>query len=98
MIAVNGKDCVFLAMILPVEGPQAGADFAAVPKAARYEGHLVAEKFINATEDEQGRLTSISFPNQETFNFGFDIVDEIARKYPDKLAMLYVDRCRCRRL
>ena len=66
MIAVNGKDCVFLAMILPVEGQQSGADFAAVPK--------------------------ISFPNQETFNFGFDIVDEIARKYPDKLAMLYVDK------
>ena len=92
MIAVNGKDCVFLAMILPVEGQQAGADFAAVPKAAKYEGHLVAEKFIDAKEDEQGRLTSISFPNQETFNFGFDIVDEIARKYPDKLAMLYVDK------
>ena len=92
MIAVNGKDCVFLAMILPVEGQQSGADFAAVPKAARYEGHLVAEKFIDAKEDEQGRLTSISFPNHETFNFGFDIVDEIARKYPDKLAMLYVDK------
>ena len=92
MIAVNGKDCVFLAMILPVEGQQSGADFAAVPKAARYEGHLVAEKFIDAKEDEQGRLTSISFPNYETFNFGFDIVDEIARKYPDKLAMLYVDK------
>ena len=92
MIAVDGKDCVFLAMILPVEGQQAGAEFAAVPQAARYEGHLVAEKFIDAKEDEQGRLQSISFPNAETFNFGFDIVDGIARQYPDKLAMLYVDK------
>ena len=92
MIAVNGKDCVFLAMILPVEGPQAGAEFAAVPQAARYEGHLVAEKFIDAKEDAQGRLQSISFPNADTFNFGFDIVDGIARQYPDKLAMLYVDK------
>ena len=92
MIAVNGKDCVFLAMILPVEGQQDETQFAAVPKAAKYEGHLVAEKFIDAKEDEQGRLQSISFPNRETFNFGFDIVDGIARKYPDKLAMLYVDK------
>ena len=92
MIAVDGKDCVFLAMILPVEGQQASAEFAAVPKAARYDGRLVAEKFIDAKEDAQGRLQSISFPNADTFNFGFDIVDGIARQYPDKLAMLYVDK------
>ncbi len=92
MIAVDGKDCVFLAMILPVEGPQEQAQFAAVPQAAKYEGHLVAEKFIDAKEDAQGRLQSITFPNADTFNFGFDIVDGIARQYPDKLAMLYVDK------
>ncbi len=92
MIAVEGKDCVFLAMILPGEAPKAEEEIAVTPKAARYEGHLVAEKFIDAKEDGQGRLQSISFPNQETFNFGFDIVDQIARQYPDKLAMLYVDK------
>lgn len=38
-----------------------------------------------------GALRSIKFKNTENFNFGFDIVDEIARQYPDKLAMLHLD-------
>ena len=92
MIAVEGKDCVFVAVVLPGEEPRTEVETVAETRAERYEGHLVAEKFIDAQEDEQGRLTAISFPNAETFNFGFDIVDGIARQYPDKLAMLYVDK------
>ena len=92
MIAVDGKDCVFLAMILPREAQQPEAETVEAPMPVREEAHLIASKFIDAKEDEQGRLTAISFPNAETFNFGFDIVDGIAREYPDKLAMLYVDK------
>ena len=91
MIAVDGKDCVFLAVVLAGEAKKQEE---AAPEVlqARQDDHLIAEKFVDATEDEQGRLTAISFPNRETFNFGFDIVDEIARQYPEKLAMLYVDK------
>ena len=93
MIAVEGKDCVFVAVVLPGEAPQPVEEVAAAPAPAREEAaHLVASKFIDAKEDAQSRLTAISFPNAETFNFGFDIVDGIARAYPDKLAMLYVDK------
>ena len=91
MIAVEGQDCVFCAVILPGEKKVEEAVWTE-PVKAREEEHLVAEKFIDAKEDDKGRLTAISFPNAETFNFGFDIVDGIARKYPDKLAMLYVDK------
>ena len=56
----------------------------------RTEEHLIASKFIDATEDDQGRLTALRFVNEDTFNFGFDIVDEIARKSPEKLAMLHI--------
>ncbi len=92
MIAVDGKDCVFVAVILPGE-TAAPAEAAPVRVQVREETpELVARKFIDATEDEQGRLKAIRFPHAETFNFGFDIVDGIARKYPDKLAMLYVDK------
>ena len=91
MIAIDGKDCVFLAVVLAGEAKKE-EEAAPVAPQARYDGHLIAEKFIDATEDEQGRLTAISFPNRETFNFGFDIVDEIAKQYPDKLAMVYVDK------
>ncbi len=91
MIAVDGKDCVFVAVVLPGEETKEEQVWTE-PVKARPDDHLIAEKFIDATEDDKGRLTAISFPNAETFNFGFDIVDEIARKYPDKLAMIYVDK------
>ena len=94
MIAVEGADCVFCAVVLPGEEKKEEAQAEARPEQMkpRTQDRLIAEKFIDAEEDDQGRLTAIRFPNAETFNFGFDIVDEIARKYPDKLAMLYVDR------
>ena len=91
MIAVEGQDCVFCAVVLPGETEEPAAEITA-PVQARTEERLIAEKFIDATEDEFGRLTDIHFRHTDTFNFGFDIVDEIARKYPDKLAMLYVDK------
>ena len=37
-------------------------------------------------------LKSISFTNTERFNFAFDVVDAIAAKEPDRLAMLHLDR------
>ena len=90
MIAVDGKDCVFLAMILPGEEPAPVEEETAAPAAVREDdSRLVASKFIDAEEDAKGRLKAISFPNAETFNFGFDIVDGIAREYPDKLAEPY---------
>ena len=41
---------------------------------------------------EKGVLQRISFKNTERFNFAFDVVDAMAAKQPDKLAMLHVDR------
>ena len=52
--------------------------------------HPVAEKFVSTTTDEYGHLTGIEYHNTNTFNFGFDIVDKVAEKTPDKLAMLHV--------
>ena len=91
MIAVEGKDCVFCAVVLPGTGEETEQE-TPVLAPVRTEERLIAEKFVQTTEDEYGRLKEISFKNTETFNFGFDIVDEIARKYPEKLAMLYVNR------
>jgi len=52
----------------------------------------VASKFIKTVEDDNGLLKSIDFTNEESFNFAFDVVDAIAKKDPDKLAMLHVDK------
>ena len=37
-------------------------------------------------------LKKSSRENEEKFNFGFDVVDAIAKKDPDKLAMLHIDK------
>ncbi len=89
MIAVNGEDCTFLAMIMAA--PDTASQVELAPQLPQREDHpLLAEKFIDAKEDENGVLQSLGFKNEERFNFAFDIVDEIARKDPDKLAMLHV--------
>ncbi len=91
MIAVDGKDCVFCAVVLTGEDIKEETVRRSIVKARSTE-RLVCEKFIKTEEDEIGALKSISFPNHESFNFGFDIVDGIAEQYPEKLAMLHVDK------
>lgn len=91
MIAIGGQDCVFCAVVLPGEDTREEAVRNSIVSAKKSES-LICEKFVNAVEDENGALKSIDFKNVEDFNFGFDIVDGIANKYPDKLAMLYVDK------
>jgi acetyl-CoA synthetase len=99
MIAVGGADCVFYAIVLRSDAVKAAA---APEEVNRYDRmvtdlrkkkhpqKLICEKFINVKEDENGILTDISFNDPDKFNFAFDIVAEIAKKYPKKLAMVYV--------
>ncbi len=91
MIAVGGKDCVFCAVVLPGENTKEEVVRSSIATAKTSES-LICEKFIDVVEDEKGALLDIKFKNTEVFNFGFDVVDAIAKKYPDKLAMIYVDK------
>ncbi len=91
MIAVDGTDCVFVAVVLPGNDSKEEAVRSSVVKAGSSE-KLIAEKFVKTLEDENHSLKSIEFKNTDVFNFGFDVVDEIANKYPDKLAMIHVDK------
>ncbi len=90
MIAVDGEACSFLAVVLPGEEQEETVVRKSIAKARRSE-ELICEKFVKTEEDEKGRLQKIDFINTENFNYGFDIVDAIAEKYPDKLAMLHLD-------
>ncbi len=91
MIAVGGQDCEFLAMILPgEEAPE--AEILETIISARSTTPLVAEEYIKTKEDRNGKLMDIRFENTEYFNFAYDIVDQIADKYPDKLAMIHLDK------
>ncbi len=91
MIAVGGEDCQFLAVVLPGEDTKEESIRNSVVS-ARPATKLLCEKFVKTKEDENGVLQDIGFANTDKFNFGFDVVDAIAKKYPDKLAMLHIDR------
>ena len=90
MIAVDGKDCVFCAVVMSGEDVEETTVRRSVISAKKSE-ELICSKFVDTKEDENGALTDIKFKNTDTFNFGFDIVDGIADKYPEKLAMLHLD-------
>ncbi len=92
MIAVDGQDCLFVAVVLPGENEKETVIRDTLVSARSGNRHLVCEDFITTTEDENGRVTSIDFNNEKNFNFAFDVVDAIAKKSPDKLAMLHIDK------
>ena len=91
MIAIDGEDCVFCAVVLPGEDTKEETVRKSIASAKKSE-NLVCEKFVETVEDENGSLLDIKLKNTDTFNFGFDVVDGIADKYPEKLAMLHIDK------
>ena len=91
MIAVDGADCVFCAVVLPGEEKHEELILETVSE-PRSDKKLIAEQYVDAVEDASGALQKISFHSLEHFNFGFDVVDAIADAYPDKLAMLHLDK------
>ena len=92
MIAVDGKDCLFIAVVLPGEdkGEKVVRD-TLIPTPVSDEP-TVSDAFIKVKEDEHGYPVAINFTNDDKFNFAFDVVDEIAKKEPDKLAMLHISK------
>ena len=95
MIAMNGKDCVFYAIVLNPTGepiPEL-TDAPAIEDTSvlsKGEELQLYREFIETEENANGTPVSIRFKNTERFNFAFDIVDAMAERAPDKLAMLYV--------
>ena len=91
MVAVDGEDCLFVAVVLPGEDTaETIVRETLAPSSSKKE--LVSAKFIDTVEDENGGLLSIDFKDEDNFNFAFDIVDAIAKRNPNKLAMLHIDK------
>ena len=91
MIAVDGKSCTFVAVVMSGDNSAETVVRKSVMAAKKSE-KLVCERFLDVKENADGQLESIDFVNTESFNFGFDIVDGISERYPDKLAMLHLDK------
>lgn len=95
MVAADAQDCLFYAIVLrPQEPslPEAGGDRAAMIETAQSPDPeaRIYTRFVDAPEDANGKLQSIAFKNEQSFNFAFDIVDALGREKPEKLAMLHV--------
>ena len=103
MIAVDGSDCLFYAIVLNPSGepiPELQNTSMTLPKEepksapakpAEAKEHIW-QRWIDVTENEDGSLKSISYKNGAHFNFAFDFVDEMAKQQPDKLALLHIAR------
>ncbi len=98
MIAVGGRDCIFYAIVLNPAGEP-------IPELTQHpiieeatavqtvdDSERIWHEFINVEENEKGTPTSITFKNADRFNFGFDLVDELAKRDPEKLAMLHISK------
>ena len=97
MIAVNGKDCIFYAIVLNPTGepiPELSEQKYAKPQEIKEKSKddkkRIYHNYVDVVEDEQGTPTSITFKNTEKFNFAFDLVDALAEREPEKLAMLHI--------
>jgi len=93
MIAVDGEDCTFYAIVLRNQAARAGEAQAelsvATKRVSEDTQRRIYHDFIIPTE-ENGALTKIAFKNEEKFNFAFDVIDELGRRKPEKLAMLHI--------
>ena len=51
---------------------------------------LIYKKFVIDETDENGILKSVKFNYNDDFNFGFDVIDALGEKVPNKRAMVWV--------
>ncbi len=98
MIAVDGRDCIFYAIVLnptgepipELTGTKPSEEITPISRDDNKD--RIYRQFIDITENENGTPLSISFKNTERFNFAFDLVDALAEKDPEKLALLHISR------
>ena len=96
MIAVDGQDCLFMAVVLPGENALSAELVQESLRQVHTEGakttETVTTPFIETEVNENGALQKITFHNEDKFNFAFDVVDALAKRNPNKLAMLHISR------
>lgn len=53
---------------------------------------MIYHNFCKETFDEQGILTNLEIECEDTFNYAYDVVDEIAKATPDRVALVWCDK------
>ena len=92
MIAIDGQSCVFLSMIMASDKRDTAMKLEprSAVKDLTSEQRLLCNEFVWGAEDSSGAMTGLNYANTERYNFAFDTVDAMGRKYPDKLAMVHI--------
>ena len=98
MIAVDCDTCKFYAIVLTPNGR--GTSYIEnveitpeKPVPIREDSDdMIYKNYLKTETDKNGIVKSIDFINEDNFNFAFDIVDRLAEKAPDKMAMLHLSR------
>ena len=91
MIATGGRDCIFIAVILPGEKTEYDeSEVTATLAPDKLTEPLAIEEFVRCRTSAAGVPETIEFNNTDNYNFAFDTIDRIAEAHPDKLAMIYV--------
>ncbi|WP_407385860.1 AMP-binding protein [Ruminococcus sp.] len=94
-MAVGEQDCIFYAIVLNPKGepiPELTSTRAIASKKVENTDtkERVWKKFVDYEVNENGTPTKVTFKNTDHFNFGYDVIDAISYKDPDKLAMIHV--------
>ena len=97
MIAVNGQDCIFYAIVLnpagePIPELADSPIYQEIIEREEDTKQRIWHKYIDVVENADGTPQSIRFHNVANFNFAFDLVDAVARRDPEKLAMLHISK------
>ena len=96
--AVGGKDCVFYAIVLnPTGEPIPGIEPSKIIESKSQlvddgKKERIYKNYVDVTLNENKTPIDIKFKNYEKFNFAFDVMDKIAEKDPDKVAMLHISK------
>jgi len=90
MIAIDGEKCVFLSMIMAGDKTDTALKHPSQKAKRVTDEKLLCNEFVWGSEDDHGIMTGINYAGTDRFNFAFDTVDAIARKDPDKLAMIHI--------
>ncbi|MEG1509892.1 MAG: AMP-binding protein, partial [Clostridia bacterium] len=53
---------------------------------------LIYKKYLKETLNSQNMLVGAEFDIPKNFNFGYDVVDELGKKIPNKTAMIWVSK------
>lgn len=98
MRAVENQNCEFYAIVLNPTGEPIPELRAIETKAGEQPKRLGAEqaarvykKWVSVEKNENKTPIAVEFKNPEKFNFAFDVVDELGKTKPDKLAMVHLD-------